>query len=931
MKLRAAVTVAVGALVGVVVACGGSGESTFPGENGEGTGGDPPPGFVGDSGLTPSSLGCRKLSCADQGITCGPAGDGCGGKIDDCGTCTAPQTCGGGGTPSVCGGNAGCVPRTCAELGVECGFAGDGCGGLLDCNQPPLGCTPPQFCGGGGPSKCGSGQLLPDGGALLPDGGLCTPRTTCMPNECGPVADGCGNILTCPGCPAGTTCGGANVPSMCGAPTCTKKTCGEQNANCGYAPDGCGGLLDCGGPDACTNPGEFCGGGGPNRCGTGGDAGASCTNLCLLRPTDCSGPNTPNTTTIKGVVYMPNGTLPVYGATVYVPNGPLDPMPEGNTPGVCDSCAAQISGLPLVHATTNYKGEFTLTDMPHGDAIPVVIQAGRWRKQITVSTTRCGTVDLSPVYPQPPTENNTTFGSEHTPKNHIPKFAVTSGGADALQCLLRKIGIADKEFTQPAGPGRVNLFAGTGGTTRYRNNFNGLTGTSPWSSSSQNTRNLPPETYLYGNSSSSTVDTSVLDQYDAVVLSCTGEGDQQGSRSGYRAEMKQYADRGGKVFASHWHHAWLEHGPAPWGTSGGVAGGKLATIEHEEDLVNPVTATINTAPSFPKGNALADWLVHANNLAGTTPQPRGYISIIDAQHTITAVDTTRATPWITITAPITERSGSTTNKSSVQYFDFFTPVGAETQCGRVVISDLHVSRDRTDDGSGGSNNGFPNNCTSTGMTDQERVLAFMLFDLTSCIPPVDPPPPPTCEKKTCAELGVVCGEAGDGCGGFQTCDPCPPGQLCQNNMCITPECTKTSCPAEGAECGIIADGCGGTIQCPPCDGGVCGGNGPNKCGLASCTPITCEDQGIECGPAGNGCGQQIDCGPCPPGQTCGGGGVHGKCGAPNCTKRTCLSAGAQCGFVADGCGGLLDCGVCPPGQTCGGITPNQCASSRGPN
>lgn len=930
MKLHAAVTitVAVAVFVGSVGACGGGGESVFGVGDGEGSSGAPPPAFSNSPPTSGSTGNCRKLSCADQGIACGPAGDGCGGKIDSCGTCTGNQTCGGGGTPSMCGGAAGCVPRNCQQAGAECGFAGDGCGGMLDCNA----CPPPRVCGGAGPSKCGGGQISPDGGnPVLPDGGTCSPRTTCIPDECGPVADGCGGILTCPGCPTGTTCGGGGAPSMCGAPACAKKTCNDQSANCGYAPDGCGGLLDCGGPNACAPP-AFCGGGGPNRCGAGADAGSSCTNLCLDQPTDCTGPGTPNTTTIQGVVYMPNGTLPVYDALVYVPNGTVQPMPQGNTPGVCDSCAAQASGLPLVNTRTNYKGEFTLTNMPHrAGGVPVVIQAGRWRKQITVTTTRCGTVNLSPTYPQPATADNTTFGRTQSATNHIPKFAVTSGGADALQCLLRKIGIADSEFTQPAGPGRVNVYGGTSGTTRYRDGFNGLSGTGAWSPGAQNTRVLPSETYLYGDATPGVVDSSTLDAYDAVVLSCTGAGDQTTERAEYRAEMKQYADGGGKIFASHWHHAWLEHGPSPWGTSGGVAGGKLATIQHQSDLVDPVTALINTAPTFLKGNALADWIVHANNLAGTAPLPRGQISIIDAQHTVNAVDTARVISWISINAPIGVEGGGTTNNPSVQHFDFNTPVGAANQCGRMVISDLHVSRDSVGNGSGGGASGFPNNCTSTGMTDQERVLAFMVFDLTSCVPPVTPPPPPSCQPKTCAELGVVCGPAGDGCGGFQNCPDCPGGQVCQNNQCVVPPCTPTTCPAQAAECGIIANGCGGTIQCPPCDGGTCGGNGPNKCGFASCAPITCEDQGISCGPAGNGCGGLLDCGPCPPGQTCGGGGQYGKCGAPSCAPRTCAQANANCGFVADGCGGLLDCGVCPPGQTCGGVTANQCSVSGGPN
>jgi hypothetical protein len=49
---------------------------------------------------------CTPTTCAAQGKNCGSIGDNCGGNLN-CGTCTAPQTCGGGGTANVCGGGGG--------------------------------------------------------------------------------------------------------------------------------------------------------------------------------------------------------------------------------------------------------------------------------------------------------------------------------------------------------------------------------------------------------------------------------------------------------------------------------------------------------------------------------------------------------------------------------------------------------------------------------------------------------------------------------------------------------------------------------------------------------------------------------------------------------------------------------------------------------
>jgi hypothetical protein len=150
-------------------------------------------------------------------------------------------------------------------------------------------------------------------------------------------------------------------------------------------------------------------------------------------------------------------------------------------------------------------------------------------------------------------------------------------------------------------------------------------------------------------------------------------------------------------------------------------------VNSDTDLT--LTAAVDT--TFPKGQALAEWLV---NVQGSTEL--GTVDLVDAQDTAESENPELAQRWIyTADEPTT-----------VQYVSANTPLGSESdeQCGRIVYSNIHVTTGNTELGDAVDTPGvaFPEGCMTTTLTPQEKVLAFMLFDLSSCIIPDDQPPQP---------------------------------------------------------------------------------------------------------------------------------------------------------------------------------------------
>jgi hypothetical protein len=835
---------------------GGTPATTTGHEGGSGNGGSTGTGIDLDGGNDGASC-AGATSCAKEGVKCGPIGDGCGGILQ-CGDCTMPETCGGGGVPGECGAFI-CTPKTCAQLGANCGPVGDGCGDQLDCGT----CTNGDTCGGGGtPSVCGTGSS-------------CTSKSCAQQAvNCGPFSDGCGNVLQCGTCSGNQSCGGGGVPSVCGAPPCIAKTCQQLGADCGPVGDGCGGLLQCG---TCGQP-STCGGQTPSKCGVP----ASCTGLCLQQVT-CANPAV--TTTVTGTVFAPNGTDPLLNALVYVPNAAVQPF----TPGVsCDQCGAAASGSPLVSAVTGVDGKFTLKNVPAGTSIPLVIQLGRWRRQVTIANV--------------PSCTNTAVPAALTrlPKNKgegdIPLMAFSTGAVDALECVMRKIGVDDAEFTAPAGTGRIHLYQGL--TDHNSQNHTATI----WASGGAVAAGSPMEDQLWTTQ-------AALNKYDMVLFPCQADQADLTLRSAaVHQNLVNYANAGGRVFTTHFSYIWLFQ-TAPFSST---------AQWNVEQHPSPANQTGYVNIFFPKGLALAQWLVNvgASTVLGEIP-----LQVIRHDHDNMVAP---SQSWMTI-------DDDPSFPGAIVHYTFNTPVGAPPaqQCGRVLFDDFHVENTSFAASIGKL---FPTECVAGAMTPQEKLLEFMIFDLASCVTP----DLPTCTPKTCGQLGIGCGPAGDGCGGIIQCGNCQAPQTCGGggvpSQCGQPTCDTLTCAQQNIHCGPAGDGCGGLIQCGACPmGQTCGGGGmPGVCGNLACTPKTCAQQGVQCGPAGDGCGNLLQCGTCQAPQTCGGGGTPGVCGNQTCQPKTCAQLGANCGPVGDGCGNVIQCGTCAAPQTCGGGGVSSVCGGSGP-
>ena len=455
--------------------------------------------------------------------------------------------------------------------------------------------------------------------------------------------------------------------------------------------------------------------GGPMFMSQTTDASAACVGggLGCLVPPNC-------TTSVSGTVYDPAGANPLYNVVVYVPNDPhgaLSPIKAGTNS--CNSCDVSI-GDYVTATTSGADGKFTLTGVPATTHVPLVVQIGKWRREVFLPSVKACT-------------DNALAGSSSTrlpakrSEGDIPQMAVVTGGADQLGCFLKGVGLDASEYSAPGGGGRLDVYQGLPVQSLFGGGAPGLSTGMAGDCTTDNAK-------CVWNSKKN------LEKYDIVLLACEGDtfdlddadykaggGNQSTNKSASAKQaLHDWLDEGGKVFATHFHYTWFKNSPAA--DFRGVA-----TWLGSSSGQDPGNYDIDT--TFPKGKVFNQWLGTVKALSGTQ------IALTGVAESVATVNPS-AQRWI-YNAGNDPKNGKA---NDTKYMSVLTPIGGMPvksvdggeipgqYCGKAVFSDLHAG--------GGPKGDIPATCAGPPLTDQLKALEFLFFDLSACVSNDSLPPPP---------------------------------------------------------------------------------------------------------------------------------------------------------------------------------------------
>ena len=339
---------------------------------------------------------------------------------------------------------------------------------------------------------------------------------------------------------------------------------------------------------------------------------------------------------------------------MYIPNGTVNAFTSRANETMaqqCTTCGADVSGNPLVITTTAFDGTFTLTNVPVGSAIPVVIQLGRWRRQFTVNiANKCV---ANTVLAVGATSNGAAIPSGYLvmpnkqSEGDIPFTAISTGNVDAMECVLLKMGVDPTEFTKSSGTGRIQMYQGNGASAG---------------------NNTPNEAAL--------MDTGgTYNNYDQIILPCWGVDPVSANNNNAirkstteLADLAAYGNAGGHFFATHFSYTWLTQ---PWKAmnNGPFVATANWNVDHNTNI-GSMTGVVNPLVPPTTPGTFVDWLnkiqALSNFTAALPPPAPADVTLSTVRHDVDSV-AGQSVEWINGVDP-----GDQSNM--LLHFTFDTPV-----------------------------------------------------------------------------------------------------------------------------------------------------------------------------------------------------------------------------------------------------------------
>jgi hypothetical protein len=377
-------------------------------------------------------------------------------------------------------------------------------------------------------------------------------------------------------------------------------------------------------------------------------------------------------TILTGRVFAPNGTDPVPGAFVYVPNMGLPEFPSTIS---CDLCGD--IGAAAANTKTAYDGTFTLTHVPSGSAIPVVIQLGRFRRVMNIDITPCAQ-QAAPLDVKVQGQRLPKKDGEMDPNDNVPKIAVATGDWDQIECVLKRMGIEQFDLYEDRDPGQ------------------------------------PPPTV--GSLSSLLADANKLNGYNILIVNCTdNQFESIVASAGAKKNLEAFVGGGGRLYATDWAYDMVDQVPqfSPFICFQPYGGGGMCTMKPEDPTIADSNDAYNNSAEIVDPD-LAEWLTLFPGVIDNTKHVPVQYSFVIVDSLATDMMSFPTKLWVQGMTPL---SGT---KPMTVTFDY-------KQCGRVHYSTYNTEPNpQVPD-----EERFPN--CKPDFSPQERILEYLVFEIATCI------------------------------------------------------------------------------------------------------------------------------------------------------------------------------------------------------